>query len=262
MLQPIYRLLIELTNGRIISEALKRFSQSRWSKPLISSYISLFNINKGEIEQDISKFTTLHDLFTRRLKAGARKIDEAENAVVSPVDGVMEDYGVISNERVIAVKGKDYSIGEMLGDDDELKKYSGGSYMVLYLSPSHYHRIHSPVSGKVVKRWVLGKKSYPVNNWGMRYGRQPLSKNYRNISELEHKGTHIAVVKVGAMFVNSIIITDQSKDLHRGQEFAYFSFGSTVVLLFERNAFRIKEPLTLPKDVRVGEVIGFIESAK
>jgi phosphatidylserine decarboxylase len=259
LLQSLYRVLIELTNGRVTSGALKRFSQSRLSRPLITSYASVYKINKSEIEQDLDKFGSLHDLFTRRLRKDVRKIASDPNAVVSPVDGVLEDFGEISNEKIIAVKGKDYSISEMLGNDEALVKYSGGQYMVLYLSPSHYHRIHSPISGRVINRWVLGKKSYPVNKMGMKYGRQPLSKNYRNITEVQHSGGHMAIVKVGAMFVNSIEITDDSKDLTAGQEFAYFSFGSTVVLLFEKNTFQIDQVVKIPREVKVGELIGFIK---
>jgi phosphatidylserine decarboxylase len=258
LLKPLYRLLIELTNGKISSGALKRFSRSKWSRPLISSYANVYKINKEEIDGDIHSFMSLHDLFTRRLKEGARKIDDHASAVVSPVDGILEDYGEITKDKQIFVKGKVYSIAEMLGDDAAVPKYIGGKYMVLYLSPSHYHRIHSPVEGKVMNRWIIGKKSYPVNRMGMKYGRSPLSKNYRNITELQHGSGHMAIVKVGAMFVNSIVITDETEYLARGQEFAYFSFGSTVVLLFESNTFQPAENQSIPSDVRVGEKIGYI----
>ena len=120
------------------------------------------------------------------------------------------------------MKGKTYSMKEMLNNDQVLKKYLGGKYIVLYLSPSHYHRIHSPISGEVLHRWTLGHKSYPVNKWGMKYGRAPLSKNYRTITELQHEQFCVAIVKVGAMFVNSIVITDEAKQLEKGQEFCIF----------------------------------------
>jgi phosphatidylserine decarboxylase len=258
LLQSLYRILIELTNGKVSSGALKRFSRSKWSRPLISSYANVYKINKEEIDADMHDFMSLHDFFTRKLKAGARKVDDQEGIVVSPVDGVLEDYGEITKDKLITVKSKVYSIGEILGDDAAVSKYINGKYMVLYLSPSHYHRIHSPVEGKVTKRWIAGKKSYPVNRLGMKYGRSPLAKNYRNITEVEHGSGHVAIVKVGAMFVNSIVITDETKSLSRGQEFAYFSFGSTVVLLFENNTFKITENITFPADVRVGEKIGSI----
>ncbi|RFU65789.1 phosphatidylserine decarboxylase [Peribacillus glennii] len=260
MLQPFYRILIELTNGRISSAALKKFSRSVWSRRLISGYAKVYNIDKEEIADDIHSFKSLHDFFTRRLKADARMIDDDERSVASPVDGVLEDFGDINVKKQIVVKGKSYSILEMLGDDTSVQRYLNGKYMVLYLSPSHYHRIHAPVAGKVISRRILGRKSYPVNRMGMKYGRSTLSKNYRNITEVEHEVGHMAIVKVGAMFVNSIIITDESEHLSKGQEFAYFSFGSTVVLLFEKDTFHLSESMPIPSEIRVGEKIGYVRN--
>ena len=259
MLHYLYRSLIELTNNRMTSAFLKSLSQSRMSKPLIPFYVKFFRVNQNESKDDFSSFATLHDLFTRQLKIGARQIVEGEQFVSSPVDGVLEDYGTIQEDKNIIVKGKVYSIREMLHNDQVLEKYLGGKYVVLYLSPSHYHRIHSPVSGAVLDRWTLGQKSYPVNKWGMKYGKAPLSKNYRTITELQNEQFCVAIVKVGAMFVNSIVITDEAKQLEKGQEFAYFSFGSTVVLLFEKDKFEIDQKLMIPMGVRVGEKIGHIK---
>lgn len=259
LLQFFYRFFIELTNGRMTSALLKSFSQSRLSKPIIPFYTKVFRVNQSDSKYEFSSFSTLHDLFTRQLKAGARPIAAEEAAVSSPVDGVFEDYGSIQADKNIIVKGKLYSIKEMLNNETVLQKYIGGKYIVLYLSPSHYHRIHSPVSGKVLRRWTLGHKSYPVNKWGMKYGKATLSKNYRTITELRHEQYCVAIVKVGAMFINSIKITDEAEQLKKGQEFSYFSFGSTVVLLFEKDSFEINEELSIPVEVRVGEKIGYIK---
>ncbi|MEC2054368.1 phosphatidylserine decarboxylase [Peribacillus psychrosaccharolyticus] len=258
MYQSLYRFFIELTNGRITSGALKRFADSKLSKPLIPSFVKVFNINKEESKEEISSFNTLHDLFTRTLKEGSRHITEDASAVVSPVDGVFEDIGEINADKQIVVKDKIYSIEEMLGNSEALPKYLGGTYMVLYLSPSHYHRIHSPVTGTVNNRWVLGQKSYPVNRLGMKYGQAPLSKNYRHITEMQHQFGHLAVVKVGAMFINSIVITEEAKELAKGQEMAYFSFGSTVVLLFEQGTFEPLQDIQLPAEVRLGQTLGHL----
>jgi phosphatidylserine decarboxylase len=60
------------------------------------------------------------------------------------------------------------------------------------------------------------------------------------------------------MFVNSIEITNSGNDLRKGEEFAYFSFGSTIVMLFEKNTFQLKADLLAPSEVKYGEVIGTI----
>ncbi|MFJ7847310.1 phosphatidylserine decarboxylase [Peribacillus sp. NPDC097206] len=258
MYQTFYRILIELTNGRVSSGLLKQFSQSRWSRPLIPLYVKKFNLDQQEFNNDMNAYTNLHDLFTRQLKQGTRPVTTDSSAVACPVDGVLEDAGEIRTDKKIVLKGKVYSMEEMVGDALFLEKYLGGKYLVLYLSPSHYHRIHAPISGSVIKRWTLGKKSYPVNKWGMKYGKEPLAKNYRTITELQSEEGCITMVKVGAMFINSIVITDDSRQLKKGQEFSYFSFGSTVVLLFEKDRFRLAESLSVPADVRVGETIGHL----
>jgi phosphatidylserine decarboxylase len=163
MIQGFYRLLIELTNGRWTSGILRRFARSRVSRFVVPSFAKIYHLNQEEMEKGLSEYSTLHDLFVRTLKKEAREIDKSKNAVVSPVDAVIEDVGPIKETSDILVKGKTYSIEEMLGDHELLAKYLNGTYMVLYLSPSHYHRIHSPVNGIVTKQWTLGSKTSPVN---------------------------------------------------------------------------------------------------
>lgn len=257
-MQGFYRLLIELTNGRWTSGILRRFARSRISRFIVPSFAKIYHLNQEEMEKGLSEYPTLHDLFVRTLKKEVREIDKSYDAVVSPVDAVIEDVGPIKETSEIIVKGKTYSIEEMLGDHELLTKYLNGTYMILYLSPSHYHRIHSPVDGIVTKQWTLGSKSYPVNKWGLKYGVRTLAKNYRVITEVRTEFGHVAIVKVGAMFVNSIEMTIKGSDLEKGEEMAYFSFGSTVVLLFEKNIFQIDSNLHTPKDIKIGEKIGIL----
>ena len=260
MKEKIYQLLIELTNGKWTSSLLRRFAHSKVSKRIIPSFAKQYKINLEEMDRPIQEYKTLHDFFTRALIEGARDINLEDGTVVSPVDAVLEDSGDIHADSSFQVKGKVYSVEEMLGSVKEAEKYLEGRYMVLYLSPSHYHRIHSPVEGVVTRKSTLGQKSYPVNKWGMTLGKHPLSKNYREITEIRHNGGSLSVVKVGAMFVNSIERTHSGDTLHKGEEIGYFSFGSTVVLLFEKGTFNPTITGKLPQAVHVGETIGYIKS--
>ncbi|WP_379966072.1 phosphatidylserine decarboxylase [Ectobacillus sp. sgz5001026] len=255
MLQALYRLFIELTNGRFTSYLLRKFSQSSLSSFVIPSYARTYHINQEEMEKDLHSYGTLHELFTRRLKDGMRQIDVSPHTIVSPVDGVLEDYGCITKDRDFIIKGKHYSVREMLGNEERAQRYKDGTFFVLYLSPSHYHRIHSPLSGQVLERYSLGKKSYPVNRLGMKYGKEPLSKNYRMITEISCEGKQAAIVKVGAMFVNSIELLHEHDFLRKGEEMAYFTFGSTVVLLFEKGMVNATSSIQKGQAVVVGQII-------
>jgi phosphatidylserine decarboxylase len=261
MRKLFYRLLIELTNGKITSGILKRFSRSAASRFIVPSFARIYQLNQEEMDKTLAEYSTLNDLFTRKLKSEAREIDGLPDSVISPVDAIIEDIGSITETSEIEVKGKMYSVKEMLGDDTLLEKYLDGTYIILYLSPSHYHRIHCPASGEVTKQWTLGNKSYPVNTWGLKYGIKPLAKNFRVITELKTDYGFLSVVKVGAMFVNSIEVTHTGSKLKKGEEMAYFSFGSTVILLFEKGIFQMNT-FKIPFEVKVGEKIGQFQVKK
>ncbi|HAQ07178.1 MAG TPA: phosphatidylserine decarboxylase [Bacillus bacterium] len=259
MIQSIYRMLIELTNGKWSSALLQRFAKSSKSKRVVPSFAKTYKINQEEMEKPLNEYPSLHEFFIRNLKEGSRLIDQHPDAVVSPVDAVIEDIGEIEKNRTIMVKGKVYSIAEMLGKGDATARYDQGTYMIFYLSPSHYHRIHSPLSGEVVNQWTLGEKSYPVNKAGLKYGNLPLAKNFRTITEIKHKAGMAAVVKVGAMFVNSIEPTHKGERLEKGEEMAYFTFGSTIVMLFEKDTFALLPNISSPFHIKYGEKIGVLK---
>lgn len=256
MITNLYRLLIELTNGKWTSDLLGRFAKSSKSKWIVPSFARVFKINQDEMEKQLHDYPSLHEFFIRNLKEHARPIDSDPLAAVSPVDAVIEDIGEIRADKTIEVKGKEYSIAEMLGKPEAMARYEQGTYMIFYLSPSHYHRIHSPLTGEVTNQWTLGMKSFPVNKPGLKYGDFPLSKNYRRITEIRHMAGMAAVVKVGAMFVNSIETTHKESKIEKGQEMAYFTFGSTIVMLFEKGTFSVLPGIQAPYPIKYGEKIG------
>lgn len=259
MKQSLYRFLIELTNGKWTSSLLEKFAKSQLSRFLIPSFAKVYNINLEEMAMNLTEFPTLHDFFIRKLKEEVRPIHNETNSVVSPVDAVIEDVGQITADMMLEIKGKRYSLLDMLGSDVKAKSYMNGTYVLLYLSPTNYHRIHSPLSGRVIGQWTLGKKSYPVNRYGLKYGKDTLSKNYRIITEVLHDYGTVAIVKVGAMFVNSIETTYRNEQIVKGEEIAYFTFGSTVILLFNENSFEPVQEMNTPKPIKVGELLGFLQ---
>lgn len=171
----LFRSCIELTNHRVTSLALKKFSTSKLSKPLVKPFARTFRLNVSEMNQPIHEYQHLHDLFIRQLKSESRPIDQEVDSLISPVDGILAQHGSLEKETTFHVKGQTYDVNEMLGSKEAAANYINGYYFILYLSPSHYHRIHSPVDGIITRQWKLGKLSYPVNNmaYGMEKGRSP-----------------------------------------------------------------------------------------
>lgn len=186
-----------------------------------------------------------------------RTIDAAVDALVSPVDALITGAGPITSGTMVNVKGQDYSIDELLNRSSRSKRYISGYYIVLYLSPTDYHRIHSPVSGTVEEREHIPGKVYPVNDFGLTHMVKVLSRNERLITYIQHHDGEVAVVKVGAMNVSSIQYVQPLREvLEKGEELAYFEFGSTVVLLMEDNCFTPHAKLKLGLKVQMGEQLG------
>lgn len=253
MKEKIYRQLVELSNGKVSSSLLRKFTTGKLSKSLIPSYIKFYEIETKEVSSNIKDFKSLHQFFIRTLKKEARPIDERENMFVSPVDAKIESFGEISSTSTFVVKGKSYTLTDLLGNVQMAEKYKDGYYIVFYLSPADYHRMHSPANGKVVKQYVLGQKSYPVNQIGLKFGKNPLSQNYRMISELTYGNHYFSFIKVGAMFVNSIELTNKTSLWTKGEEVGYFTFGSTVILLFEKDTIVFCPNVEAGASIRVGE---------
>jgi phosphatidylserine decarboxylase len=258
----LLRSMTELTSRKWISKLTGAFAQSPLSRFLIPTFSNTYKIDVNEAEKPIDQYRTLNEFFTRRLKPNMRQIDSAQDVVVSPVDAVIASCGVINKGTILNVKGQDYSIAELLADEQRSKTFNHGYYFVLYLSPTDYHRIHAPVEGTIVHNVHLPGKVYPVNQFGLTHMKSVLSRNERLITYIQHNNHVVAAVKVGAMNVSSINYVDSSKvQLERGEELAYFAFGSTVVLLTETNSFQVDESLQPNMKVRMGQRLGVLTSS-
>jgi phosphatidylserine decarboxylase len=259
-MKPIYRLLTELSSRKSVSMLTGKLAKSKLSKGFISHFAKTYNINLSEAEKELREYPTLNAFFTRRLKEGLRPIDAKVDTVVSPVDALITGIGEIKEGTILNVKGQTYTVDEMLEDTEHAASYRNGHYVVLYLSPTDYHRIHTPISGEIVKHVHKLGKVYPVNDFGLKHARRVLSRNERLITYIKNKGTEVAVVKVGALNVASIQISDRLKtaDVKKGDELAYFEFGSTVVLLFKEGTFQFLSGLKEGDRVKLGESIGVL----
>ncbi|AJY73613.1 archaetidylserine decarboxylase [Paenibacillus beijingensis] len=257
MMKWLLRSMTELSSRKWISRLTGRFAQSPASRRFIPRFARMYGIRVEEAEKTMAEYATLNEFFTRRLRPGMRTIDSSPDALVSPVDALVTGAGPIEKGLLLNVKGQDYTIEELLNRSPRLENYIHGFYMVLYLSPTDYHRIHSPVNGTVVEREHVPGKVYPVNEFGLRHMRKVLSRNERLITYIQHGKGEIAVVKVGAMNVSSIRYAEPKRDaLAKGDELAYFEFGSTVVLLTEENTFQPREDLKPGLKVKMGELLG------
>lgn len=224
----------------------------RFDNPLsqreIRPFIKFHQLDMSQVLEPIENFKTFNEFFYRKLKPGSRPCDSPENpkVVVSPADCRMMAFPTIDSATQIWIKGIEFSIAKLLDDPEEAKVYEGGALAIFRLAPQDYHRFHSPVDGTITKIHNVKGQYYTVNPMAIRTTLDVYGDNKRDVVHFETEAFgKVAVVCIGAMMVGSIILTAGVGDhLARADELGYFAFGgSTLVVLFEKNAVRFDEDL-------------------
>lgn len=225
----------------------------------------------------LETYPTFGKFFARPLLPGLRPIAPGDDVVVSPVDAVVSETGVATAGRLIQAKGIDYGVGALLADEALGRRFEGGAWATLYLSPQDYHRIHFPLGGRVTGwRYVPGRL-WPVNAASVRHVPGLFTVNERLVTLLDSPLGAVAVVSVGATVVGrvraafdpAVPCTDQPGasqvqahayasplPVEKGAELGAFEMGSTVILVFSPGRVRLDARLVPGARVRVGEVIG------
>ncbi|AHD06699.1 archaetidylserine decarboxylase [Paenibacillus larvae] len=256
-MKPLFRLMTELSSRKWVSRLTGSFAKSKVSKLMIPRFAKIYGIPVEDAEKEIHEYESLNAFFTRKLKPGLRPLDPDPKSMLSPVDAMITGMGPIKSGQILNVKGQDYTIEDLLNRSPRTMNYTHGFFFVLYLSPTDYHRIHSPVTGTILEKEHVAGKVYPVNEFGLRNMKKVLSRNERLITIMQTEAGEVAVVKVGALNVSSIQYISPLPDrLQRGDDLAYFEFGSTVVLLTENNIFEPRTDLEIGSKVKMGEYLG------
>jgi phosphatidylserine decarboxylase len=241
----------------------------------ITNFAKKYGINMQEAkEEDLSKYKSFNDFFTRELKDGARPIAEGEGTLVSPADGAVSQLGKIELGRVFQAKGRDFSVTELLGGDSErAATFLNGDFATIYLSPKDYHRVHMPCAGKLLETIYVPGDLFSVNPTTAQGVDGLFARNERLVCMFETEYGPMAMVLVGAMIVAGIETvwsgqvcplpkkaqvqdyTQTEIRLEKGEEMGRFKLGSTVVLCFPENAVAFMEAIRAESPLMMGEAL-------
>ena len=250
---------LRLLPRKRISRALGAIAATRAPQPLvqraIDAFVRAYDVDMAQAIVPSGGYRSFDDFFTRALEPGARPIDPDTSAITSPADGKIEDFGAVDVAASITVKGKPYRVGDLLGDVGLGASYQGGNYFIVYLSPRDYHRVHTPVAGKLSASRHVPGTLYPVNRIGTDFVPQVFARNERVVSVLDSpEHGKVVTIMVAAIGVGHIsmsyddIRTNQGRDaglkqygangvqLARGDELGVFHLGSTAVVFLPPGA--------------------------
>jgi phosphatidylserine decarboxylase len=249
----MYRYLRYVPKNRL-SRAVGRLVHARLPRPLarllVHRFARTYKIDVAAAGKELHEYPSIGHFFIRDLREGLRPI---EGDFVSPVDGVLRNFGIVDNGRIEQVKGKSYTVERFLGDAAQAQRYLGGAFFNLYLSPQDYHHVHAPVGGKIVRSVHIPGKLWPVNDWSLANIDELFSINERVVTYVETAELGlVAVVMIGATNVGKISVvydsfisnvTDTGRTVVRdydppqwispGDRLGTFHMGSSVVVLLE-----------------------------
>ncbi len=257
-----------------IAGALADIAWPAWLLRLfLQFYVRSYTVDLTESAVPLSGFQTFTEFFTRPLRAEARPSDPDPTVCVSPVDGQVGVSGPIETNTLIQAKGHPYPLHELIPEPALAKHFEGGTFLTLYLSPRHYHRVHSPVFGSVQSLLYLPGTLFPVNPPTTRCVPRLFARNERLLTLLESSAWgQVAILRFGALIVGRIRVAylaptggfrtsgrmirryENGPILERGDELGRFELGSTVILLWEPGRARLDLPPE-GSEVRLGDRI-------
>ncbi len=265
---------------RWLSELVYRITQIRHpavKDTLIALFLRGFRIDLSDAEFALPRnYDSFNHFFTRALKRGSRPLAEDPQALVSPVDGTISQFGAIQDGRIFQAKGHSYSVLELLGGDREAAaRFMNGRFCTIYLAPYNYHRIHMPIDGQLRNWSHVPGRLFSVNSATARALPNLFARNERLNALFDTPAGTMGVTLVGALFVGSLETVWAGRvspphprgapaqyapmkplALSRGDELGRFNMGSTVILLAQAGAVDWSETLAPGRVLRMGEAIG------
>ena len=226
-----------------------------WKNWQIRWFIRRYGVDMSEtLLSDRAQYPDFNSFFTRALRPETRPADDADDALVSPADGTVGQFGRIHGDVLIQAKGLEYSLARLVGATRrECAEFEGGCFLTIYLAPRNYHRVHMPLGGVLRSTVHVPGRLFSVGAETTRGIPNLFARNERVASIFDTERGPIAVVMVGALFVGGIQQVWESPgtlshgrdievcdyrsrsavpSLDKAEEMGRFNMGSTVVALF------------------------------
>jgi phosphatidylserine decarboxylase len=257
-----------------VTLALTRVRSPRFKSAFIRGFIRHFDVDMSlAINPDPASYEHFNGFFTRALRPEVRPIVSGAGEVACPVDGAVSQLGPIQDDTILQAKGHAYSLTELLGGDARrAAPFRGGSFATLYLSPRDYHRIHMPLAGTLREMVYVPGRLFAVNRATVKMIPRVFARNERVVALFDTAAGPMAMVLVGAINVGCIetvwhgVVTPPTRPdiarwtydnvaLARGAEMGRFNMGSTVIVLFGRDAVAWATDLSAGTPVRMGQLL-------
>ena len=209
-------------------------------RPFLKFYIWKYDINIDEFDIDIDKVQSFTEFFIRNFKEGKRTF---EGGISSPTESIITDYGLIQNDKQLNVKGMTCRMNDFF---NEKPPFQFKSFIIFYLSPADYHRVHAPFDLHINKIVYIPGDLYSVKPKTVQKKQTLYCDNRRVVLYGDSDFGKFGLILVGALIVGKIVLNFGNRPkprknkteeiditIKKGQEIGKFELGSTVILLLD-----------------------------
>jgi phosphatidylserine decarboxylase len=206
-------------------------------------------LEEAESELPLSEYRSLNALFTRGLRPEVRPLAPDAESFLSPCDGTVQDLGSVARNRIVTVKGIEYTVDSLLAGAPSAT-FEGGFFAIVFLSPSDCHRVFSPQDGHIIGAVHVPGRRLLVHPPFQRKEFPVYSLNERVILHLRTSLGRCAVILVAGWGVGHITMPldpkyrvrpqhltrttyDTPIPIRKGDWIATFELGSTAILIIE-----------------------------
>jgi len=199
-------------------------------------------------------FTSWDDFFTRQFRDGKRPIANPEDHNVIANACESAPYRIARDVKYrdkFWIKGQPYSLEHMMAGDPMTEQFVGGTIYQAFLSALSYHRWHSPISGKIVKAYLVDG-SYYAEALSEGYDPSGPNESQAYITEVATRALVfieadnpdiglMCVMFVGMAEVSTCDITVyKGQHISKGEQLGMFHFGGSTHCLIFRPSVKLE----------------------
>ena len=236
LLRFISRKKLSYLVGKIAAHKFSPF----FSKLYIPIFARIIKANRDEMIKPIDEYYSFSNFFKREIDLSKRPIQMDSDSVVSPADGKHIVTQKIENDKNFLIKNTNISIKEIF-EGGEFSEDIQGEYQfyknftLIYLSPSDYHRVHSPFDFEVHRVRLIAGDLWPVNDWSLNNISNVFGVNERLVISGINlaTGKKASLIMIGATNVGKILFCEDSSNEKLAQELVLSSAGVASASLLE-----------------------------
>lgn len=238
----IGRFILKLLVNPTISRASAKFLSSSYSRWLVPIFVKRNGIDLIYYNVPDGGYQSFNDFFTRQMKE--RYIGDRNGELVCPCDGLLT-ISEIDEESIFHIKHTEYSLAELLKNDELAEEYKGGTAFIFRLTPAHYHRYIWATTGSLKEKEKIS---------GILHSVQPIChektkvfvQNSREYSVINNSSLgKVVQMEIGALLVGKISNYDVNlkQIICSGQEKGFFEYGGSSIVLLTKERHAISEDI-------------------